>query len=216
MRIACWGCAGAGLAAVGVVAWRWRLRRWAYTWGATVDEVRAVLPGDELVDHADTAARTTRAVTIAAPPERVWPWLAQIGEDRAGFYSYDILERAVGARIHNADRVHPEWQELAPGDTVWLARRFGEVARQVVTAVEPGADLVLMSAADHARWRAGRPAHGVWSFHLRGDGDGTRLLARGVGGSAGGLAFDVAHFVMERAMLLGIRNRVLADLATGG
>ena len=84
----------------------------------------AVLPGDELVQPG--VPRTTRAVTIDAPVDAVWPWLAQIGEDRGGFYSYSLLERAVGARIHNADAIHPEWQELRVGDTIWLARRYGE------------------------------------------------------------------------------------------
>ena len=75
-------------------------------------------------------------MTVDAPVTTVWPWLAQIGEDRGGFYSYSLLERAVGAHIHNADVVHPEWQDLQVGDTVWLARRYGERARQVVAAVK--------------------------------------------------------------------------------
>jgi len=50
-----------------------------------------------------------------APPEAVWPRLAQIGEGRGGFYSYDWLERMAGAKIHNADVIHPEWQELGVG-----------------------------------------------------------------------------------------------------
>ena len=72
----------AGLVALfGVVAlYRTRLRPWMYTWGANDDEIMAVLPGDELVS-AHTP-RTTRAVTIDTPIAAVWPWLAQIGEDR--------------------------------------------------------------------------------------------------------------------------------------
>lgn len=108
---------------VGVVAlYRGRLRPWMYTWGAREDEVTAQLPGDELVE-AHTP-RTTRAVTIDAPIADVWPWLAQIGEDRGGFYSYSLLERAaVGAHVHNANSIHPEWQDIRVGDTVWLTRR---------------------------------------------------------------------------------------------
>ncbi len=66
------------------------------------------------------------------PSLGVWaskePWLAQIGEDRAEFYSYSLLERAVGAHIQNANTVHPEWQDVHVGDTVWLARHYGDAA----------------------------------------------------------------------------------------
>ena len=111
-------------------------------------------PANDLVAHGEP--RTTRALTIDAPLDAVWSWLAQIGEDRGGFYSYSLLERAAGARIHNANTVHPEWQDLRVGDTIWLARRYGEVARQVVAAVEPKSYLVLVSAADFDRLSARR------------------------------------------------------------
>lgn len=135
--------------------------------------------------------RTTRGLTIDAPVDAVWPWLMQIGEDRAGFYSYDWLERAVGTTIHNAKRVHPEWQDLQVGDTVWLARRYGQVGRQVVAAVKPNAYLVLMSTEDYARVQQGGQATGSWSFHLRRTGSSTRLLVRGSGGAVGHALFDI-------------------------
>src|ERR1700739_87010 len=98
------------MAAGGVVAfYHHRVRPPVYTWGAPPDEIHAELPGDDLVE-AHTA-RTTRAVTIDAPVGAVWPWLAQIGEEGGGFYSYSVLERAIGADIHNPDRVHPEWRQ---------------------------------------------------------------------------------------------------------
>jgi hypothetical protein len=174
--------------------------------------VNAVLPGDDLV-AADTP-RTTRAVTIGAPVEAVWAWLAQIGEDRGGFYSYSWLERAVGARIHNAQTVHPEWQELHVGDTIWLARRYGEGARQVVAAVEPNSHLILMSPADFDRVQHGEKASGAWGFYLRRQNGSTRLLARGSGGAVGHFVFDVPHFVMEQKMLRGIRDRAEHTCAT--
>ncbi len=137
----------------------------------------------------------------------MWPWLVQIGEDRGGFYSYDWLERIAGAKIHNARAVHPEWQDLGVGDTVWLARRYGQNASQVVAAVEPKSHLVLMSAADYERVQRGEKAFGSWAFYLRPAGGGTRLLARGTGGTTGITSFDIPHFVMERGMLHGIRDR---------
>ncbi|ANI39053.1 hypothetical protein [Mycolicibacterium vaccae] len=194
----------AALSAALVVGYRGRMRRWMYTWGATHEESVAGLPGDDLVAGGP---RTTRAVSIAAAPEAVWPWLAQIGEDRGGFYSYSALERAVGADIHNASVIHPEWQSLRVGDTVWLARRGGDRGRQVVAALEPGSSLVLMSPDDYRRVQEGEKASGSWSFHLLPEGSGTRLLARGNGGYAGNVLYDVVHFVMERRMLLGVRRR---------
>lgn len=151
--------------------------------------------------------RTTRGITVAAPPAAIWPWLAQIGEDRGGFYSYDWLERLVGTRIHNADTVHPEWQNVKVGDPVWLARRYGSNGCQVVAAVEPESHLVLMSRADFERVQRGEKAVASWAFYLRPQNGATRLLARGTGGVAGMAFFDIPHFVMERGMLRGIGKR---------
>jgi hypothetical protein len=191
---------------VGVVAlYRGQFRPWMYTWGARDDEVTAALPGDELV--AAHTTRTTRAVTIDASIADVWPWLAQIGEDRGGFYSYSWLERAVGAQIHNANSVHPEWQDLRVGDSVWLARRYGKRARQAVAAVKPLSHLVLVSPDDFRRVQRGEKATGSWGFYLHEQGGWTRLLARGSGGAVGHTAFDVPHFLMEQKMMRGIRHR---------
>jgi hypothetical protein len=199
-------CLAALTAAAGVVAlYKGELRPRMYRWGATDDEIIAKLPGDELV--AATGPTTTRAVTIDAPIADVWPWLAQIGEDRGGFYSYSWLERAAGAHIHNTNTVHAEWQNIRVGDTVWLARRYGESARQVVAAVEPNSHLLLMSPADFERTRRGLKASGAWGFYLRERGGWTRLVVRGSGGAVGHAAFDIPHFVMEQKMMRGIRHR---------
>lgn len=200
-----WLAAAMALAGL-VIGYRARIRPWLYFWGATREEIVAGLPGDVLV--ATAQPRTTRAVTIDAGPEAIWPWLVQIGEDRGGFYSYSRLERAVGADIHNADTIHAEWQDRQAGDTVWLARRGGDRGRQVVAALVPKSHLVLMSPDDYERVRRGEKASGSWSFHLLPEGERTRLVARGNGGYTGNLLYDIAHFVMERRMLLGIRDRV--------
>jgi len=194
------------MAAAGLVAlYRAEVRPRIHTWGAEEDEVVDPLPGDELVRAH--AVRTTRALTIDAPVEVVWPWLAQIGEDRGGFYSYSLLERAAGAEIHNANVVHPEWQNLGVGDTVWLARRYGDAARQIVAAVKPNSHLVLMSPSDYERVRSGERASGAWGFYVRPQNGWTRLLVRGSGGAVGHAAFDIPHFVMEQKMMRGIRDR---------
>jgi hypothetical protein len=95
------------------------LRRWYTHWGATIDEARGRLPGDELVPEAQLSS--TRAITIDAPAAQVWPWLAQIGQGRGGFYSYDELENLVGCHIHSAHQILADHQRLEVGDVIRLA-----------------------------------------------------------------------------------------------
>lgn len=86
-------------------------RHWHVRWGATDDEVRASIPGDEIVPRASLNA--TRAITISTPPERVWPWIVQMGYHRAGFYTYDLIDND---GCPSADRVLEEYQHTAVGD----------------------------------------------------------------------------------------------------
>jgi hypothetical protein len=111
--------AGGALAVeiISYLLWRPRMLRW----GATSEEASEPLPGDERTPHP--RVQSTRAITIDAPPERVWPWLMQMGIGRAGFYSHDWVERLIGrARYvegrHSATRIHPEIAPLKVGDTV--------------------------------------------------------------------------------------------------
>src|SRR6185312_12011565 len=110
---------------------------WMGRWGTTADERRAALPGDELVPAPGIAI--DHGVTIEAPAERSWPWLAQIGQDRGGFYSYEWLENLAGCRMRNADRIHPEWQEREIGERVMLHPSYG----LRVACFEPNHALVL-------------------------------------------------------------------------
>ena len=86
-------------------------------WGATDPEVYCTLPGDERVPHS--LVTQTMAITINASPAQIWPWIAQIGQERGGLYSYDLLENIARCQMHNADHIVPEW-ELKPGDRVRL------------------------------------------------------------------------------------------------
>ena len=92
-------------------------------WGATDQESDEPLPGDDLIADPDLTA--TRAITIRASADQVWPWIAQLGQGRGGFYSYDFLENLVGCNIHSADRIVPEWQDVEVGDEVKLAPQVG-------------------------------------------------------------------------------------------
>jgi hypothetical protein len=109
-RIAVWGAvAGAGLLA----ACARLVRPWALRWGATEEEAARPLPGDEVVAKADFVA--TRAITIDAPPDQVWPWLVQIGSGRAGWYTYDRIDNA---GVPSATEILPELQQLQVGDLI--------------------------------------------------------------------------------------------------
>ena len=109
-RIAVWvAVAGAGLLA----AYARLVRPWALRWGATKEEAARPLPGDEVVAKADFVA--TRAITIDAPPDQVWPWLVQIGSGRAGWYTYDRIDNA---GVPSATEIIPELQRLAVGDLI--------------------------------------------------------------------------------------------------
>ena len=93
---------GAALGAAGALAaYVFLVRPWHLKWGATDEETKMILPGDELFEHPQLNA--THAITINAPVKKVWPWLVQIGQNRGGFYSYTWLENLVGCDMHNAD-----------------------------------------------------------------------------------------------------------------
>jgi hypothetical protein len=196
--------------ALGAVA----ARPWMDAWGSSAGERARPLAGDELVPDAE---QQTHAITIEAAPEAVWPWLVQIGQGRAGFYSHDRLERLVGAAIRNAEEIHPEWQHLAVGDLVRTYRpmpRF-EPLGWIVGAIEPARLLVV-----HEPQRGG-VINSSWAFVLERDGKRTRLLSRWRFRRRGAahaafkwLVFDPAHFIMETGVLHGLKARAERRVST--
>lgn len=190
------------------------LRRRQLEWGATTDEARSTLPGDDLVRNADLVA--TRCVGVRATPDRVWPWIAQVGQGRGGFYTYDALENLVGCDIHSADRIVPEWQHPHVGDEVKL---HPDVSL-AVALVEPGRAMVLRGAVPVGGTRGEAPYDFSWAFVLSdGAGGSTRLLVREryryTRWWAPALIEPVAvvSFVMSRRMLGGIRERAERESA---
>ena len=187
---------------------------WHRWWGTTSDERAMALPGDP--PYRAVALELMHGVSVNAPPEQVWPWLVQIGQDRAGFYSYDWLERAFLADIHNVDEIRPEWQRRQPGDFVratqpnYLGGLLGEDLGWYVMEVQPGRALVL---------------HHWGAFVLQEDGrGGTRLLVRSTlsdrripvwAAAVSFTAFELPHFIMQRRMLLGIKERAERGRAEG-
>jgi len=186
-------------AAVAVVLWP--IHR---SWGSSPDEHTWALPGD--ASGRNPALELQHAVTIDAPPEQVWPYLVQLGQDRAGFYSYDWLERAVGVRIQNVNEVRPEWQTRKAGDRVratqtdYLGGMLGTDLGWTVTDVQPnralvlehwGAFVLVPTEDDKTRFiirtRVGDPKTPVWAAPLD------------------MIAFELPHFIMERKMMLRIK-----------
>jgi hypothetical protein len=175
-------------------------------WGATDTELNVALPGDGLVPVADLTA--TRAVTVRAGRDELWPWIVQLGQGRGGFYSYDFLENLVGCDIHSAERLIPEWQSIDVGDAIHL---HPEVSL-VVALVEPGAALVLRGGVPIGRMPP--PYDFTWAFVLRDQADGsTRLLVRERYGYSRRWArllvepVELISFVMSQRMLRGIKRR---------
>ena len=183
-------------AAVGA---RFVLRRRLLDWGATRGEAGGPLPGDELLPDATLVA--TRAITIAAPPSAVWPWLVQMGPgERGGAYTYDWIENLLGLDMHSADAILPQFQAPQAGDVVPDAggRPWFRLER-----VEPERVLAMRSA--DRNW--------VWTFVLVEQAGWTRLLSRnrirrtGVGARLALEAMIPGSLVMEHKMLHGIRAR---------
>ena len=188
--------------------------RWERRWRASLLDAASCWPGDAVVAEPRTVV--TRAITIDAGREQVWPWIVQLGADRAGVYSYDWLEDLCGLAIHSASEIVPEWQHLEVGDVVRADRR-GRGGWQVVT-LRPF-DTLALAVADVETGRPFRRDEGigwefVWSFHLEPvTHDRTTLLVRET------VAFrspwrrrlfvpvGLISFVMTRKMLLGMRAR---------
>lgn len=193
---------GGAAAAYTLIARPWHLR-----WGATDQECREPLPGDDLLVNPDLTA--TRAITVRAPIGEVWPWIVQLGQGRGGFYSYDFLENLVGCEIHSADRIVPEWQVLQVGDEVKL---HPEVPLPVAV-VQPGSALVLSGGVPMGNTPP--PYDFTWAFVLKAQREGTtRLLVRErYAYTQKWTPFlvepvEAISFVMSQKMLRGIRDRV--------
>lgn len=205
------------LGATGLALASWLVvRPHALNWGATPRERARALPGDAIVPNPD--AISTMAIDIEAPPQAVWPWLVQLGQARGGFYSFTWAENLVGLAITNADRIHPEWQDLDVGDIVRLgtAERFPDAVLEV-TAIEPERSLVLRTPTAPPWW--------VWAFCIEPvDGQTSRLLVRSrlrlpsnpVIREGVRLVLDPVTAVMTVGMLRGIRARAARLAADDG
>ena len=154
------------------------------------------LPGDELI--SSNRVISTRAINIHARKEKVWPWIAQTGQNRGGFNSYYWLENLFGAQMVNVASAHSEWQKPVPGDTVYYGKNEG---------------YALVSLANLNEYYC----LGGWTFYLQPvDANNTRLIVRypSMEVKQSKLAtlyyyglFEPLHFIMESGMMIGIKQR---------
>jgi len=163
---------------------------------------------------------TTRAISVKAPANAVWPWLVQLGQNRGGFYTYDVIENLMGLDIHSADAIRPEWQDLHAGED-YVTLDPDEYMKMTIAVLEPERAFVIRSGAPGEPPQApGSFFKGEiewsWAFVLDPvDERTTRLIIRCRAAWADTLAARLAkpvllepvHFVMEERMLRGIRDR---------
>ena len=186
------------------------IRRWILRWGSTPDERQRALPGDALAPDAGYV--TTRAVTIEAPAQAVWPWLVQMGQDRGGFYTHNWVERLLRSGIPDVHELHPEWQQLEVGDLVRTNHDIGgQPMGWPVAAIEHGRSIVVRSKS--------LPA-GTYAFMVRPiDGNRTRLIVRDRAAWKPSevpfavLVFEPLHAYMEMGLIQGIRQRAESSVA---
>jgi hypothetical protein len=190
------------------------VRRGRLRWGTVGTEASDPLPGDDLVPEPKWSY--TLGVGVDATPYAVWPWLAQIGQGRGGFYTYQTLENAFGCEIANLTEILPEHQHLEVGDDVYLHPTAPPLRVEIV---EPPHTLVLFGSPAEvgAEERWGRS---TWQFVVTpGPDGGSRLLTRGRYDHSsdwrsrltfGCFPLEVIGFVMGRKMMLEIKR--LAEL----
>jgi hypothetical protein len=190
------------------------VRPWFRAWGADEALRHAALPGDGLLPNG--RPRETRAVVIEAPASAVWPWVAQLGQDRGGFYSFAVLENLVGCELHNLDHLEPELQSWKPGDRLWMypPAKAGGVGQAPLALHEAGRALVFYTRRPGTRLVD--PPDGTWAFIVEPvDPRTSRFIGRATGTPSPGLlgaafegtVFEPIHFAMERKMMEGVKLR---------
>ncbi len=156
--------AALALIAIVMAAYLLWARPYQLHWGATPEEIARVMPGDQL--DAEPTFLATRAITITGTPHEIWPWLVQMGYDRAGYYGYDIVEN-IGSKSgpESAKRILPELQNVHVGDQVPISA----AGSWVFYAISPDSYFIWSDAASTSAY--------TWALYPI-DGGHTRLVSR--------------------------------------
>lgn len=189
--------AGIGILAVLIM---FALLPWMDQWGATDDEIAASYIGDEMIPNPRLLY--TRAVTVNASPEQIYPWIAQLGADKGGMYSYTRLEALIQCQQTNADRIHAEWQDLQVGDLVLMCPDPNNPPAYEVAKIEPNRAIVMGHMEDGI-WSD------VWQFILVPQSDDTTRLVVRSRNSLEGWFWDAlrpGEFIMMSRMMLNIKG----------
>ena len=168
------GLEGIGLILVCILLWR-VLRYLLRDLGATQEERDKEWPGDKILERVDRTF--TRAVDIDATPENIWPWIVQIGRDKAGFYSYELVENLAGLQVTNREAILPEFQTLKEGDLI----SFNPNGEGVyANTLKPNEYLVCRTWKDESEVEEKRPvSKDSWSFYIvNNGGSNSRLIIR--------------------------------------
>lgn len=187
-------------------------------WGASDDEVAADFPDAGIVPNGKRSA--TMATTLDAPPSAVWPWLVQMGTNRAGWYSIDSLDNF---GRHSSDEIHPEWQQIEVGSRMYGTPDGSQ--SWVVAALEPERLLVLRISLslsgkqfdpESAAWPSAF-SDSTWSFVLRPLPENrTRLVVSGYWALKPAwlrppfsvLVLEPSHWIMQTAQFANLKRRV--------
>jgi len=190
-------------------------------WGSTDEELQKKLQGDELVKNVKGWYQ--HAININAAPADVWLWIVQLGQNKGGFYSYELLENIVGSRIRTADDIIPKFQNTVIGDQVAMTPK---AAPYIVASIEPNQAFVLQLrvnlqtqvTVDNTQPLPDKYQDSSWVFFLEETTEGTtRLISRSCNDWNQSKAntfiygmFGVISQAMDRKMLKGIKKRAEA------
>ena len=199
-------CLVAGTAVAGAAATYLTIgRKPCLTWGATDGDVSRTMPGDDLLANPDLLS--TRAITINAPPSAIWPWLMQMGSGKGGVYTYDWIENLFGLNMHSVDEILPEFQDRQVGDVEQLGSSGPRLRVDVLDA-----DRAMVLHSEDGNW--------AWAFCLYPmNPSQTTLVSRNRIKTPEASSFrrvlqtlvmEPGSLIMERKMLLGIKQRAEA------
>lgn len=198
-----------GIAGAMAAVYAFAIRPWMLDWGSTAQERARPLPGHDM--EPDATYVTTRAATISAPTESIWPWLVQMGQDRAGFYTHNWVERLLQSGIPDTSVIRPQWQHLKVRDLMRTNRDIrGKPMGWPVAAVDPGRSLVVTSRS--------MPT-GTYAFVIDPiDSERSRLIVRDRARwkwwewPFTALIYEPLHGYMETGLILGVRRRAEAAM----